>query len=194
MTDKSQYYLNHFIKLDSAGQFIKDKLYPNVKEISESMSAYMAVAQNISNHREGPMSFGDKDTQCLVVGDGSRPRTGALFACMTRWNVCSIDPALSQKKYSYQRLTQLRKRIEESQQDILDIKNKHVILVQVHSHAKLDNCLKTIVPIGCKSLSIVSIPCCVPQLIKDLPPDIEYEDWHCLSVHRTVKIWKGIKL
>lgn len=43
-----------------------------------------------------------------------------------------------------------------------------------------------------KNLAAIAIPCCVPQTIGSLTPDVEYEDPGIWSPKRKVLVWKHI--
>lgn len=183
-------YLDEFIRLKCAGDLLNEKLFPNAKEISESMAAYSAV-RHIVYQSDGAVKFSDRGIMLYAVGDGVSPRTGALFAYRSAWHCVSIDPKLRSPGCA-DRLHKLNRGIEDFMQaQIPDI----AIIVCVHSHAKLNRCLQSI---KAKTLRIVvAIPCCVPQDIygpgeQKIAPDVEYEDWGILSPKRTVKIWEGV--
>ena len=83
-------YLDEFIKLKCSPDLLKSNLFPNAKEITESMGVYNAVRRNLQKE----YSLASPDICCLVIGDGHVPRTASLFAMRTRWTVFSIDPKL----------------------------------------------------------------------------------------------------
>src|SRR5437868_14436551 len=64
-------------------------LYPNSKEITESMGAVMCLWDKFDIDRS------DKNTICYVLGDGRTPRTGALISVSSCFHVCSIDPLIN---------------------------------------------------------------------------------------------------
>lgn len=65
-------------------------LFPDTKEISESMACMHAALERLGD------AFGPSQTDTLAVciGDGRTPRTAALLAMRTKWDCVSIDPAL----------------------------------------------------------------------------------------------------
>lgn len=170
------YYINRFIALNCAGELLNRKLFPNAKEITESFAAFKAIIEYIPYNRKT-----DK-VQVVCVGDGHTPRTGALISMLTSWNVISIDPVMRIKDYNIKRLELIKAKIEDVQLEY----DCPVIIVCVHSHAKLTDCLKSI---KANERYIITIPCCVPS---DLTADpIEsYIDNDIDSEKRKVEIYK----
>jgi len=81
--------VDKFLSWDCGPRLLVMGLFPNVKEISESMACLNAVDRHLA------LRFSDVDTLCLVVGDGVVPRTAALLAMRTKWQrVISVDPML----------------------------------------------------------------------------------------------------
>ena len=164
-------------------------VFPNVKEITESMAGYRAVSQGLQ------LSPGDKDTLLLCVGDGKYPRTGVLCAHMSRWTCISIDPAMKKIEskinsivHNVERLNCYPRRIE----NLGKIKanpDKRFVILHVHSHAKLSNSLLALKLHENQRVDIVSMPCCEPDDL-GIAPDITYCDHGILSPQRTVNIYK----
>ena len=65
------------------------------------------------------------------------------------------------------------------------IPNK-LLIVCVHSHAKLSECVKKFKG---KDLTIISMPCCVPDDL-DIEPEISYNDWGICSEKRRINVYK----
>ena len=184
-------YLNEFTRLKCGSDLLRSKVFPNAKEITESMGAYNALR----THLQGDFPLGDDKITCVVVGDGTTPRTGALFAYRTNWNVVSIDPEMDrdfmkpgdtlEEWQDIERLWVARKKIEEVSLDHIVGK---LLIVCVHSHAKLSECVKKR-PSSPKT--IINLPCCVkPDL--NIKPDISYEDYAIHSEKRIVEIYKDV--
>lgn len=152
-------------------------LFPNAKEITESYAAYEAVASHITT------DFGNSDITVICPGDGTKPRTAATFAFRSAWTAYSIDPALRKESWPVRRLECLKSKIEDVS---LEFDHK-VILVLVHAHCRLQECLKSI---KAQSYDIVAMPCCVPLFLDGIEPDIQYEDPNIWSPENTIKIWK----
>lgn len=176
-------YMEHFVKLKCAPDLLQMKLFPNAKEISESMGAFEAVTTHVL---KGDFSqFGDKNTVMICVGDGVVPRTGALFKFRTSWNCISIDPEVrltTEWEEKIKGLTVIKKRLEEMG---FDYPENRVIVVMVHSHARIKDVFKHI---KAKELHIVSIPCCIPHDLDGIPY-IGIHDSNIWSEKNTVKIW-----
>lgn len=171
------YYINRFISMNCAVDMLRLGLFPNAKEITESYGAFEALCRFPEYDVKNPT------INIVCVGDGTTPRTAATFAFRTKWNCYSIDPLLKHVN-GIHRLQQYRKKIEECSFTF----DTPTIICCVHSHAKLKECLKSI---RAPELSIISIPCCVPQYL-DVEPDIEYKDSNIWSPENTVKIWKRL--
>jgi hypothetical protein len=176
-----QRHINEFFKLSCASDLIEKKLFPNAKEITESMAAYEAVRKYVY-HKED-FRFDDPSITLVAVGDGHTPRTGALFAFRTAWKCYSIDPVLRMKDYKIDRLELINKKVE----DIQPIVGDKMVVVAVHSHADLRDVEKKVISTT-GNRSFISIPCCVKQEL-DYIKDYEYTDRGIWSTKNTVKVW-----
>jgi len=173
-------YLGEFITLKAAPDMIALGLFPNGKEISESFGAFEAV-----RYRLQEFALTDPNVTVVCVGDGATPRTGATFAFRSAWKAISVDPVLrggTRRWAAIDRLTVMAERIQD-----VRISARRVVIVAVHSHVRLPECLPSI---DAGELAIVAVPCCVP-LELDRAPDLEYEDRAMLTPCRTVKIWRS---
>lgn len=177
-------YINQFIsRYKCAADMLAIGLFPNAKEITESMSMYHAVKKYLPEYK-----LDDRDVDLFSVGDGSTPRTAGLFAFMTAWQCFSIDPNLSNKDWErkIRRLVVYKERVE----NIIPWNScKPIIIVNVHSHAKLDLVLPAIR--STKQRAVVVLECCVKM---DIPgkPHIGYIDQNVWSPMNQVKIWKDV--
>lgn len=130
-------------------------LYPNIKEISESMAAYCKMKVYLS-----------KIGTLLIVGDGSQPRTGALFAHLwPELSVYSVDPCL---KLHYTTATNLKLYpltietfLAQNKEDICNI-TKGIGIVCVHSHADFDNYMPHLFSLLPRNVfvAIYALKCC----------------------------------
>ena len=176
-------YLNELFRLKCSSDLIKLGLFPNAKEWTESCGVYHAAR----NFLEIP--FKNPNIGLVSVGDGVSPRTGALFAFRSAWTCYSIDPNMRMdKKYDIDRLFCLANRIEEVQLDLS--KFEQTVIVMVHSHATVENTLKTI---KADKLHLICLPCCVPQELPNIP-FIGYRDSNVLSPKNEIKVWKDLHL
>jgi hypothetical protein len=157
-------------------------LFPNFKEVTESFAAYHAVMTHLPEYGRG-----DTDVTVLCVGDGSTPRTGATFALRTAWRAVSVDPNLNTGRRNSRMIRRLEldpRRVEETR-----TVGKRVIVVAVHSHADLGAAVATV---DAQRVAAVALPCCVPQRL-GAPPDVQYEDYGCLSPQRAVMVWRDAR-
>ncbi len=148
------------------------------KEITESMSVVLAALEAA---KEAGIERGDPTISCLVVGDGRSPRTGALVALLTGWEVTSIDPALRQvgPHPTVRRLTSICGKLESYPLWQADI------VLAVHSHASVAATRAALNPRGV----LVSMPCCVPWTPG--PGAVVREAEGCLSPARWLVIEQG---
>jgi hypothetical protein len=174
------HYASELCRLSCAPMLIP--LFPNFKEVTESFSAFAAVRNHLSWSSQR-----DPSVTVVAVGDGSTPRTAATFALRTAWQAISIDPNLkggARTARNIRRLAIDPRKVEETRTIA-----KRAIVVAVHSHADLRAALRTI---EADEVSVVTMPCCVPQVLSR-PPDVEYEDYGCLSPQRTVMVWRDAR-
>ena len=82
--------LDRFLRWRCALDLIEMGLFPNAQEISESMACLSAIERHLAHITR----LSDTSTTCVVIGDGSTPRTAALLAMRSKWRVLSVDPAL----------------------------------------------------------------------------------------------------
>jgi hypothetical protein len=177
----SAYYIDNFVQSKCSADILMHGLFPNAKEITESYGALYAVGQNLG------LDYNDQNINLVCVGDGSAPRTAALFAFKSKWQCHSVDPALSAKPWESKinRLQVYREKIENVKLKF----NGVVVIVCVHSHANLNDCYHSI---DGTIKHVVTVPCCRPQYIKGIPHHIEYNDQDMWTPHNLVKIWKGL--
>lgn len=176
-------YMNEFWYLDCKFDLMERNIYPNPKEVTESMTAFHAARKHIIH--DFPVK--DESIVAIAVGDGVTPRTGALFAFRTKWNCISIDPIMREdsEHWNVDRLTVIRSKIE----DVPIIKADKVIVLAVHSHASLP---ATLARIEAEHIAVIAIPCCKQLDIPGQKPDIEYRDWGCWSPENKVRIWRKV--
>lgn len=172
-------YVSELFQLKCGPDLLALNVFPNLKEVTESFGAFNAVRNHLKD-----WDLGDRSITCVAVGDGATPRTGATFAFRTRWECVSIDPLMRPEwtRERVERLSPSNSRIE----DHLVVADR-VLVVAVHSHARLPATLRSIVA---DRIAVVAIPCCV-ELELPAPPDVEYQDFGILSPERTVRVWKN---
>lgn len=177
-------YINSFVTSKCAPDLLLNGLFPNGKEITESWAMFEAT-----RHLGHGFEWDNKNVHCFVVGDGHVPRTGATFAFRTAWTVFSIDPCLVPKLYDIQRLTLVRKKIEDIPGFAIELKKTLIVLP--HSHAKIKDCLEKIVTTT-ETRAVISMDCCVNQIIPGKAPDVEYEDESVWSPKNIVRVWRNV--
>lgn len=182
----SSRYIDEFISLRTASLLLDLKLFPNGKEITESMAAKAAIRKSMFAKR-----LADRAIDCFVVGDGHVPRTGALIATTSAWSVTSIDPQMREKDSfkRINRLTCVRAKVEDCPALLLNPSgHKGAVLLYVHSHAPWDLAWNALA--ACYDEVVgVAIPCCFPMPTS--PEEKQtYDDQGCWSVERTVHIWE----
>lgn len=191
-------YLTEFIRLKCAPDLLIEELFPNAKEITESMAAYNAIRKNLL----GKYNLRDSHVDCIVVGDGCTPRTGALVAMRTNWIVYSIDPRLRVSEEIFgghvaphkgvNRLYLLNKKIEQLQNHMTYTNTHPLIVLCVHSHAKLSETVQAIKKVYTQKFALISMPCCVEDDLPYRQPDITYEDWGIHSEKRIINIYTEV--
>ena len=180
----SMRYLDEFLRLRCAPDLLAWGLFPNSKEITESLAAYEAVRQYL-----WPSWLPDDPRiEVFCVGDGATPRTAATFALRSKWQVHSVDPRLRREseQLPIDRLWVNRCKVED-----LVVANRPArsIIVAVHSHADLHRAYMACR--GAEETAVIAMKCCVPQNL-GVPPDEIYEDFGVWSPHRTVQVWRSI--
>ena len=198
--NKAHEYVNEFMGLKCAPDLLTARLFPDGKEVSESQGCYYAIKRHILPAIK--MTEADRDIAVVVPGDGKQPRTGALIAFRTRWTVYSIDPNLDEAihverkdgKFGTmlrhnifaERLCAHRRKIEDDSIDATLF--AHTILVMCHSHASLQDSIKSL---SYNRLHCVVMPCCVPQEISG-KVYLGYTDVAIWSPKNTVKVYLDV--
>jgi hypothetical protein len=171
-----QQHINEFFQLNCLPDLLMTKIFPNAKEITESMAAYHAV------RRTKMFALNDPEVVLLAVGDGHTPRTAGLFAFRSAWTCYSVDPVMRDRQYPIKRLYLTNKKIE----DTIPIVAKKAVIVAVHSHAPLQAAFEKV---HAEHKVVVAIPCCYKQELNDKKPDYEYVDKAIWSQKNKVKVW-----
>lgn len=190
ITKPSLRYIDFFLKLNCATRLVSTGFYPNGKEISETQGAFEAVRHKLK------LNYKDESVAIIVVGDGYNPRTGYYIACMTRWKIFSVDPAMQrdyqniiEKISDRKNITVFPSRIEECRFDVKDFHT--VVLLFVHSHASLKASVNSLIINHSSSIHAVSMPCCFDDDL-GIPFDIKFDDPYVISVHRSIFIYKDV--
>jgi len=196
MSASGSCYVDELLSLKCGGALLNLKLYPDMKELCESMAAWTHLRKYFSDEIAKPQK-GD----CLVVvGDGVKPRIGALCAFLARgWTCYSIDPQLQvspndarwvhDPAHKVSNLVCLRRKI----QDVC-IKANRVIFILMHAHVSLADTLLS-VNATTEVLGVLSVPCCNnyehQSLVWNQPPNFTFKDTQMLTERCEVRIWKN---
>ena len=173
-------------------------LYPNMKEISESMAACFKMKPYL-----------DKISTLLVVGDGIKPRTGALFALLhPHLTVHSIDPAMIDINTYTNTCNNLHVYAYTIENFI--IKYRHMLtsitqgmgVVCVHCHADFDNYMPELFSFLPNNIfkAIYALKCCriyqsfTSKQLQDYKLQLIEEDldFNVYSPDRKYTIWQSI--
>ncbi len=176
-------YVNRFIGLNSLEEFGKYGLFPNVKEVTESFGMYHAVTQWIGG-TDPDIFDDDTNVYVIVVGDGKTPRTAALFAFMTKWQCCSIDPALEGDYEGIRRLDIVPERIEDAK--IKPTDDGINIIVMPHAHVEPQVAWNKLAN---DRTWLVNMPCCVHGELS--LPAIQYRDHYIASPKNYIRIYSN---
>ena len=184
-THKPSKYLEAFLNLKCNTDLQILDVFPNIKEITESMAMSVALWQlGFDRKRE--------DVTVICVGDGCTPRTGALLAHLSKHTVVSVDPKMRlDAKYSaVQRLHVINRQIED-RACVLDlyIAATNVVIVACHSHASLSLSVGVILRSLPKTIGVVSMSCCKKDDLSVMP-DTSYVDHAVWSPKNIVRIWE----
>lgn len=156
------------------------KLFPNLKEIAESMAMYYAVERIMEWDNQITR---DSDINIVVSGDGVTPRTACLFNYMTKWKTWSIDPAMRDRDYSVvKRLTVIKDKIENISLSF----DEPVIILMPHSHAPVKNTWENITS---SKKWLVKMECCTRD---KLPFEAYYYKDKCaITLANDIYIWNN---
>lgn len=178
----SRRHINEFLGWKCASDLLVRGVFPNGKEITESMGAFHAV------RRFSPWRFDDPSVTLAAIGDGVTPRTAALFAFRSKWDCISIDPAMRMQGYQTERLQVVAGKAED-----YNIACDKLVVVAVHSHAPLHQFVRNCAESGVKEMLVVAIPCCTKNYLEmrgqKLMPRVSYLDHGIWSPKNEVLVW-----
>lgn len=173
-------YLSEFLTLRCAADLLQLEVFPDAKELTESMAAYRAARNGLAFYG---WPLNDPEIVAVFPGDGSTPRTAALFALRTAWRCISVDPRLRPKaRYGdVRRLEVIVGKIEEQR-----IEAPRIVVVGVHNHAKVGD---VAAGIRADRVACIMMPCCVKWQARQVP-DLNYRDEGVLSPENRVLVWR----
>lgn len=185
-------YMTELMRMKCAPDLLSLGLFPNAKELAESMAAYNAVRRHLTG-----FAMDDPGVVLVSVGDGHVPRTAALFAYRTAWKCRSVDPLMRARDWGgcVRRLEAWKAKAE----DLVGPKGSQgwpigpaeavsVVIVGVHTHARWDAMLR-LTASSMLRVAMVVMPCCEPEA---LPPggfDASYDDEGVPSPDRTIYVY-----
>lgn len=158
------------------------KVWKCMKEFTECVASFQSVFHILDQKIRS-----DKNVVCYCLGDGTRPQSAVMVAQLTAWRVYSIDPVLNIKKWSniVPKRVLLRAQRTEDFSEIQSDATLSIILA-VHSHADIGEFWDRIPG----KVVASSIPCCVPQVIRDTEPSLQYVDHGIIrSGRKCVVVW-----
>ncbi len=178
---RSLRYIDELLSLRCVPDLLAAGLFPErtaAKEMTESGAAFNAVRSHL------PWAKAAKDVTVVCVGDGAAPRTAALFAFRTRWQVHSIDPVMRLRNYGIRALTLHRAKAKD-----VRIRARSAIIVAVHSHCSFEEAVSCV---DADRVAYVCIPCCTPLALATWPADEVYRDPGILSPDDSVYVWHDV--
>lgn len=195
-------YVNQTLRLRAFRDFLEWELFTNckdpIKEITESMGMYASI-RNLW-HKYEWLRPDNENVLCIVVGDGSTPRTGAMFACLSKWTVVSVDPALQTRweldTHPIKRLFGEKGTVggmvrSWQEHGALPEQTEGVVIVSPHSHVPINE-LKSLISYCAPCPVILSVlPCCVTQKFNEYKKITEYRDPGILSPKNEVTIYEA---
>lgn len=179
-------YMNMFVRQSKCAMDMLDRqLFPNAKEITESLGMYFAMKKMLGDDFTNEVK--NIFRQIICVGDGRTPRTASTFAFRSLWSCYSVDPMLKDKIWNVDRLYCFPQKIKEFKwQD----NGLPTTIVCCHSHANIDDVLTSI---KARNRSLIVMPCCVNQMPTKAPtPDFDYTDKAVWSPKNRILIWRNI--
>ncbi len=176
------WFWNH-LRASRAPQILME-VFPNSKEITESCASLFAA-------RKVPIDL--SNVEVVVVGDGSTPRTGALFAPFVK-QVTSVDPLLNPQKWSAPMRSNATWCPQTIQAWIADQKanDSATLIVAVHAHVSPSDYVPALIQVR-DVVGLVTIECCVPQICDFGTLLHSYQDWGIHSPCRSVRVYNALR-
>lgn len=195
-------HVDEFLMSGAAPQLLSLGIFPDTKEISESMAAFVAVR----HHMPGLWDLQDPSILCACIADGHTPRTGAIMHALTGWQVLSCDPAMrpeiaKEMNFRLPHLNALRGVAAE----LPEYDVERLVVVAVHAHNFVErpppgaiaqglmprpNILaEALTRLRGKEVLIVALPCCHRLWLPDHEHVEEYKDPGIWSADNRIKVW-----
>lgn len=177
-------YIQRFISWKSAIDMWQLELFPNVKEIAESMSMLYAIEEKLSIWDEN-IKKNNPNINVVVVGDGVKPRTACIFAFNTTWKTWSIDPSMRDKDYSsVKRLSVIKSKVEDV--ETMDFGDEILIIIMPHSHAPIQECWNRF---QSTRKWLIKLECCTHDKLN--MPYFAYKDKYAITAANNIFIWSN---
>lgn len=178
-------YIARFLSWHSAADMLEQNMFPNIKEIAESMSMFYCVEEKLMSwDKYLKDNRGNNNVNIIVVGDGHRPRTGAVFAYSTKWKVISIDPEMKSTDHNIQRLECFKCKVEDMPQH--DFGDEPCIIILPHSHAPVQECWNKF---ESTRKWLIKMECCTKDKL-DLPY-YAFRDVNAITQANQIFIWSN---
>lgn len=182
-------YLNRFFSLRTAIElmpFFAGDEKGSAKEITEAFAVF-----NLFEHKFRAY-VNDENVNIVIVGDGVRPRCGALFAYLSKCQVFSIDPLMNPNFEPLRTTRRLHVTRGTAAETKIFCANMPTVLILPHSHAPMDEALGCLNDYG--RLDIINMPCCVPILPRWAAKGCYYvKDLECWSPKNDLYLWTNVQ-
>lgn len=178
--------INELLRLECAPGILATRVFPDAKELSESMGAFESVREGLMEVDRDDL-LRDPNVVFYDVGAGKAPRNAVIAAFRSRWKCVAIDPVLGPMTEPLRKVRRLHLaplKIEDYTPPAEDVA-KMAVVACVHHHASLSAIFDALRLAERPGYCLVSIPCCFPD---DLDPgwDLVCECWGIRSPERTV--------
>ncbi len=178
-------YIERYFAIKKFEKIVKYDLFPNLKEVSESMSMFYVVLEKILPLIDSNRSL--ENVTIVVVGDGTKPRTASLFNFLSKATTYSIDPLMVERDM-FSEIKRLTVKKDEIQNIKIQNNNPIAIILMPHAHAPILeswNCIEA------KDKWLVKMPCCTNDKLP-WTPIMEFEDEFNISQKRNLIVWREI--
>ena len=186
--------LDEFLRLKCAPDILATGVFPNAKELSESMGAFESLRRALFGVDRDDL-LRDPEIVLYDVGAGRKPRSAVLAAFRSRWSCVAIDPMIDPEAENVQKIDRVE--VFSGMVEDYEVRPEHAdkfaVVFAVHNHAPLSATMDALRLRERPGYGLISIPCCVPHDV-DVQWDEIREDWGIKSGRRTVYrkvVWPG---
>ena len=200
-------YIDEFLALRCVTDLIEHKLYPNAKEITESISILNVLRKFFDSSSKDKVlhndyHFSNPKVTAVIIGDGSTPRIAALLCYVSKWEkVYCVDPQLKiHKNKSWTNIRNLQCMKSKIEDITINVEDDHnVLLVFMHSHVLLEASMESISGLRGDwkgKVSIITAPCCQfiekHKMIYNTRPDHVFTDICMATNKNTFYVYKNM--